>query len=333
MGLGCGKSVMAGYLQQHLGALGHKTLFYRFQRSALSSQSAPTAAAASLIFQLLATSTVVPQADVVAELGLLTTRVPLGPPGCPFKAIWTVAESMMTCDPGFTLIMDALDEGTFKDPLLGGAPEFLDCVFGAVQKTRVLNHDEPWVVIPRGLVDEPEPLQVVSLARAVARIALGVPFLEEMPPTHVEAYLIAAARVVAPAYGTDDIDVLTSRTVGQYEAGIAKALSRKQRRQLEEIAAHLPFQSNDVARVPPAEVFVLALTRAEVRAAFVVSGDLLATVDEIRRHDPMLQQATERPGPGSFSAILEHPLAGDVCRFALSPEATALRRRIGSIWT
>jgi tetratricopeptide (TPR) repeat protein len=214
-----------------------------------------------------------------------------------------------------------------------GVAEVELVIAATVQKTRVIAHDEPWVVVPRSLVDQAEPLQVVTLARAVARIALGVPWLEEIPPTHVEAYLIAAARVVAGAGAGEAFEELTTRSVGQYEPGLAKALSRKQRRQLEEIAAHLSMQATAGARVPPADAFVFALTRAELRAAYVVSGDLLATVDEIRQDDPMLHQATERSGPSSMTAILEHPLAGDVCRFALSPEATALRRRIGSVWT
>jgi hypothetical protein len=32
------------------------------------------------------------------------------------------------------------------------------------------------------------------------------------------------------------------------------------------------------------------------------------------------------------AAVLDHPFAGDVVRFALTPEATALRRRVGSTW-
>jgi hypothetical protein len=31
--------------------------------------------------------------------------------------------------------------------------------------------------------------------------------------------------------------------------------------------------------------------------------------------------------------VLEHPLAGDVVRFALAPATTALRRRTGALWT
>jgi hypothetical protein len=185
-------------------------------------------------------------------------------------------------------------------------------------------------VIPRGLVDLPEPVQIVALARAVTRIAIGVPWLEELPPTHVVAYLVAAVRVVLPGYAVDEVDVLTAQAVGQYEPGLSKALSRKQRRQLEEIGSRL---AQTDAHLPPADVLVSALSRADLRAAYLVSGDLLSTVDGIRQDDPALRQATERAGPRSLTAILEHPLAGDVCRFALSAEAATLRRRIGSVWT
>jgi tetratricopeptide (TPR) repeat protein len=200
-----------------------------------------------------------------------------------------------------------------------------------VQKTRIIAHDEPWIVVPRGLTELPETLQAVSLARAVARIAFGVPFLEELPEAHVEAYLIAAARIVAPTFAKEDIDVFTANAIPQYEAPLSKAISRKQRRQLEEVGARLP--SNQPARILPPEAFVHTLLRAELRAAYVVTGDLLATVDAIRQYDALLHEATERSGPSGMTAVLEHPLAGDVCRFAMSPEATAMRRRVGSVWT
>jgi hypothetical protein len=157
---------------------------------------------------------------------------------------------------------------------------------------------------------------------------MGVPWLEELPATSVEAYLVAAARVVAPTYAADDIDLLGLQAVAQYEPLLAKALSRKQRRQLEQVGSRLAG-----SRPPPPDAFVLTLSRLELRTAYLVSGDLLATVDEIRQWDPALYQATVRSGPRSLGAILEHPVAGDVCRFAVSAEATALRRRLGSIWT
>ena len=38
------------------------------------------------------------------------------------------------------------------------------------------------------------------------------------------------------------------------------------------------------------------------------------------------------PGPQALAAALDHPLTGDVIRYALTPEATALRRRLGTVW-
>ena len=53
---------------------------------------------------------------------------------------------------------------------------------------------------------------------------------------------------------------------------------------------------------------------------------------EVRLFDADLARACDVPGR-AIEAILEHPYAGDLARFALSTEATALRRRVGSTWT
>jgi tetratricopeptide (TPR) repeat protein len=200
----------------------------------------------------------------------------------------------------------------------------------SVTRTRVLSQDVPWVVVPPALVEQTEMAQTASIARAVARIAFGVPWLEELPPPHIEALLVAAARQVVPGYGADDVDVLTLKLVTQHEPTIAKLLSRRQKKQLEELAPHI---ASPQSRPPQADVFVNALARAELRTAFVVTGDLLTMVDEIRPLDQTLHRATDSSGPNALSAVLGHPFAGDVVRYALTPEATALRRRLGSTWT
>jgi hypothetical protein len=84
--------------------------------------------------------------------------------------------------------------------------------------------------------------------------------------------------------------------------------------------------------VPPVDVFVGALIRAELRTAFIVTGDLLRMMDEIRPMDAALQRALGTPGPRALEAAFEHPFAGDVVRYALTAEATALRRRLGTVW-
>jgi len=169
----------------------------------------------------------------------------------------------------------------------------------------------------------------VVLARALARVAYGVPWLEELPPPSIEALLIAAARQVVPGYGTVDGAKLLS-LVAQYESNIARALSRRQRKMLEELAAHIASPQSRPLNV---EAFIGAMVRAELRAAFLLTGDLQAMIHELRRADEPLHRATEAPGLPALIAVLEHPLAGDLVRFALTPEATALRRRLGSTWT
>lgn len=211
-----------------------------------------------------------------------------------------------------------------------GAADLELVLSAAVNRTRVLAQDVPWVVVPKGLEEAPEPSQLASIARAVARVALGVPWLEELPPPHIEAFLIAAARQVIPNYGEEHVDVISSKLVAQYEAGVQKHIARRQRRLLDELGPHLMTAQGAPL---PAEVFVDALARAELRVAYLLTGDLLASIDELRALDPHLMRATDSPGPGALAAVLDHPYAGDLVRFALTPEATALRRRVGATWT
>lgn len=199
-----------------------------------------------------------------------------------------------------------------------------------VRRTRVIAQDELWVVVPATLAEQPEPAQYAAIGRALCRIALGTPWLEELPPPHVEALLIAAARQTVPGYAADAIDVLSAKLVAQYEPTVQRALTRRQRRLLAELGPHI---SAPQGRPIPIEPFVVGLARGEIRGAYVLTGDLLAAVDDVRSSDPQLLLDTEQPGRASLTAVLGHTYAGDLCQFALSPEATALRRRVGATWT
>lgn len=198
-----------------------------------------------------------------------------------------------------------------------------------VSRTRVLAQDTPWVVVPKALTELPEPTQLASLGRALARIALSVPWLEELPPPHIEAMLVAAGRTVLPTFARDDVDVLSLKLVLQYEPGLAKDLSRKHKQALEKL---VPLMGGPQGRVCPVDVLIGALAKAELRVAYLLTGDVLATIDELRGLDTAFLQATEAPGRGSLAAVLDHPFAGDLVRFALTTEATALRRRVGATW-
>jgi hypothetical protein len=77
---------------------------------------------------------------------------------------------------------------------------------------------------------------------------------------------------------------------------------------------------------------VAALARGELRTAYILTGDLLATIDDVRGADAALLKGTAEPGRSALTAVLEHPYAGDVARFAVTPEAAALKRRMGTSW-
>jgi hypothetical protein len=200
----------------------------------------------------------------------------------------------------------------------------------SVRRMRVVAQDVPWIVVPAALAERPEMAQTATLARAAARIAYGVPWLEELPAVHIIALLVAAARQVVAGYPGDELGGPSKSLVAQSELAVVKALSRRQRKLLEELAPHI---ASPQSRPMSADAFVDALTRAELRVAFVVTGDLLTMIDVVRPTDSALHKATEAHGPQALAAVLEDPLAGDVARFALTPEATALRRRVGSTWS
>ena len=197
-----------------------------------------------------------------------------------------------------------------------------------VPRTRVLTQDVPWVVVPTSLCDLPEMAQLASMGRALARIAFGVPWLEELPGPHIEALLVASARVVMPSYARD-LDLSTEPLISQYEGPVAKSIARRQRKLLEELQTHL---ASPHGRPMIVTQFVAAMARGELRTAYVLTGDLLATIDDVRGADAALLRATEQPGRTALSAALEHPYAGDVARFAVTPEAAALKRRMSTAW-
>ena len=197
-----------------------------------------------------------------------------------------------------------------------------------VNAARVLTHDVPWIVVPSQFGELPEPVQLVALGRAVARIAFGVAWLLELSPAHIGALLVAAARQVVRDYAPSSQD---DKLVDSYAASLERVITRRQRKLLEELIPHL---ASAQSAPPPIPDFVDALVRAELRTAFVISGDLQAIIDDVSSADSALRQAVTAGGsPQTLATVLHHAWIGDVARYALSPAATALRRRLGATWS
>jgi protein kinase-like protein len=199
----------------------------------------------------------------------------------------------------------------------------------AVPRARIVAHETPWIAVPEPLLAQPEPVQVACLVGPLVRLALGVPWLEDLRGAHAHAVLCGAARQVLPAYAAEK-DAGAEERIEEFTRRIARAIGRRQKKALQELAPALG------ATRPPTladiEAFERGIARTELRAAFLVTGDLLATLDAARAADPALARATASVGKPALAAVFAHPLARDLVSFALAPATTALRRKAGTTW-
>ena len=187
--------------------------------------------------------------------------------------------------------------------------------------------DLTWVVVPSSMADWPEPHAVAALARPLARIALGIPWLGALAADETLAVLIAFARQVAPnasAMPRERIEAL----VADYDARARRAIDRKRKKALEDIEA-------SITRAPllSVETFVDAALRTEARAAFLLSGDLRASLDALAMTEPGLGDALRTPGRIALGTVLARPISRDLIAFAMGGNTTALRRSLGTLWT
>jgi tetratricopeptide (TPR) repeat protein len=186
--------------------------------------------------------------------------------------------------------------------------------------------DAIWVVAPSTLGDWPEPHAIAALARPLARIALGIPWLGALSGEETLAIIVAFARQVAPGVKglpQDRVEVL----VGDYEARARRAIDRKKKRALDDHEDALARSSAVVV-----DAFVDAALRTEARAAFLLSGDLRASLDAVAMTEAGLGEALRTPGRVALAAVLSRPVARDLVAFAMGGDATALRRSLGTLW-
>ena len=203
-------------------------------------------------------------------------------------------------------------------------------VTDAIREPRLVIQDTPWLALPSALASAPEPTQHAAVARLLVRAALGVPWIEALPPAHALAYVIALARQIRPRFEAAGEREVTG-LMAEYETRVAKGIGRRQRKQLAELTQVLEAAPSPTLRDMTA--IARAVTRAEIRAAFLVTGDLLTTIEIVAGEDASFAKDARAHDKRALAAVLSHPLAGDLVRFALTPDATALRWRLGSVWS
>jgi serine/threonine protein kinase len=177
----------------------------------------------------------------------------------------------------------------------------------------------PWVIVPPTLASCPEPVQQAALARVLTRIALGTPWLDQLDPEHVRGLLIAAMRLVVPSYANDLTDGDCGAAANEYTRPLGRGITRAQKKALATLAPDV--ESATGPTLGAIDAFVLGARRTEARVAFLLTGDALATLDEL---------GTTYRG---LRAAMADPIASDIFRFGFTPIATALRRQLGAVWT
>jgi hypothetical protein len=184
--------------------------------------------------------------------------------------------------------------------------------------------DVPWVIVPASVGSFSDAHALAALARPMARIALGVPWLGALGSHEVLALLVAFARQVAPGFSARPKERVEP-LVPDYEQRARRAIDRKRRRMLEELA---PM----IERAPAIEeaAFAESVAATEARAAFLLSGSLRASLDAVAPTDAALAEALRIPGPPSLAAVFGRASSRDLASFALQRETTALRRSLGT---
>jgi hypothetical protein len=132
-----------------------------------------------------------------------------------------------------------------------------------------------------------------------------------------------------PGYGAD-IGAEHLALVDEAERRLGRGIGRRQKKALAELAPAL--RATRAAAPQDVRALELGVRCTELRAAFVATGDLLATLEAVRALDDELARATMHFGPAALQAVLTHPLAGDLVRFALAASTTALRWHAGTLW-
>ncbi|MCA9662453.1 MAG: hypothetical protein KC486_29205, partial [Myxococcales bacterium] len=172
----------------------------------------------------------------------------------------------------------------------------------------------PALLVPAPVLRLNESQQVFILARALADVARGLHPLSKFKAQDLMLILAAAARSANPNYGSTLAD---GGALNELNRRIVKALSRKDRRAFEDVAAAY-------ASAPPIDfgAWVHDNIFAANRVASLITGDLGMAVEVLRQEDPALVYLEGE------DLVTTSEVIADLLRYWCSDASMELRRRM-----
>ncbi|HEX7670807.1 MAG TPA: hypothetical protein VF395_14530, partial [Polyangiaceae bacterium] len=171
------------------------------------------------------------------------------------------------------------------------------------------------LMVPAHVLTLPESHQAFLLTGVLVDVARGVHAIDKLAPSAVADMLVAAMRIVDPAFGAGHAQPDYIETVTK---NLYRGLPRRGRRPLEEAArAYGPSPK------PRLDDWLVRIRKTSTRAAILVSDDPASAVQLLRRTEGDLAHVD--------GVTLERGMAiiADALRFAVSDVASSVRRRIG----
>jgi hypothetical protein len=187
-------------------------------------------------------------------------------------------------------------------------------------QARLLVAEPVALVLPPGFADRPEREQVAVIARLLTFVALDIPWLEELSADDTDGVLFGGLRAGMELWGHAELSPSADKHANAWRPRIAKAAGRKLKRALDESGRKIRAQADT-------SVWRQAVRVAALRASYVLSGDLAATLGQASELAPELAAAK---GPALAAKLFAHPLTREVVAFALSDKAQELRRACGT---
>lgn len=189
----------------------------------------------------------------------------------------------------------------------------------ALTTPRVLPGSPAAILLPPGFENLPPNEQIAGLARMLGAIALGVPWVDEIGNEDLVGWIFGALHAGRPGWDGGGLHPSREALASSWKGLIHKAVSRKTRRTLDEIAEEARLDMEPVA-------WRHAVHIATWRCAFVISGDWTSTFNYAWRSERELS----RVAPQQVAATMfSHSVLRDLCLWGLSPETSPALRAAG----